>query len=121
MSNLKKVIAERSVKMMAVGLAGKPFHRDEKEFKAMMEVWHDAITHAGYGNDDAEVVARAWSSLLRRERKWFYPADLLLEMRVNVVSKRRAALVNMSDDQRLSNLKRLGGMMKIAFKNTGDR
>jgi len=121
MSNLKKVVAEKCVTMMSIGLKWRPTHRDDTEFRTMLGVYYKALVKAGYTDNDALRVSKAWDNLIGREREWFYAADLLIEIRATQNHQRQAALMDMSDDQRLANLKRLGGMMKIAFTNTGSR
>lgn len=120
MSDLKKVIAERCVKMMAIGLVNKPYHRNESEFKAMLEVWHEAITHAGYGDQDAAMVAKAWNELLRTSRNWFYPKDLMAVVRIDVELREQIALPNLSDEQRIENLKKVQQMAAIAFSGPNE-
>ena len=56
MKNLKQVISENCIKMMAIGLENKPFHRNDADFKAMLNVWHEAIIHAGYTSADSMII-----------------------------------------------------------------
>ncbi len=116
MNELKKVIAANAAKMMAVGLRDKPFHRNESEFTLMLEVWHEAITHAGYADKDAPVVAKAWAELIRTSERWFYPKNLMSVIRVDSELREQLALPDLSDDQRIENLKRIQQMISTAFK-----
>ena len=119
MSALKQVIAERCTKMMAVGLRNKPFHRNEQEFQAMLEVWHDAITHAGYSDKDAPMVGKAWNELMRTSEDWFYPKNLIANIKICVELEeyKTPALPDMSDEQRAINLQRIQKMTAVAFSS----
>ena len=112
MKPLKQVISENCIKMMAIGLENKPFHRNDADFTAMLNVWHEAIMSAGYTIVDAEVIDQAWQRLTIASEKWFYPKNLLERVRIDIEINKPFldALPNLSDEQCNENLIRIEEM-----------
>lgn len=100
--------------MLIDGLDKTPFLRTEESEKLLMQTWFEDLESYGFNDSSAPEVMRHWQTLRKESTKWFKPKDLSSKIRLmrSLESPEVAALPNLSDEQRVKNLNRLGGMMK---------
>ena len=103
---LGMVIAEQCAKMMAIGLEGKPFHRDN-EYDLMLEVWQDALEDAGFRDCDAPKIAKCWRAMYKTQARWFAPAKLIQAVRAIPSFDATPALEHRPEEINKEGLKRI--------------